>query len=1291
VTSRVDQIEKLIADIDNLLNIRGKRLSSRLLSGQNTEAREVLETIRKFLVQERESEISNTHHQNNQTGEVRRSPLLEKFVNQSNKQSLGQQNQPEQEQGNVLIQQLKSELSSLIQPLQAELAAMMQERENLVQEIRQLEQKRLHNYSLSQQYAHQEQMISEFLQLLMSRVASTLTPQMADSSANQDNYSSIETASLATPDILESSEKLQKLTYLTGELDQRLLSLDGTVNFVFEALQRNINTYYESLSQGLAKMHSTGVQGQQFMVNFLHNLTQHLQQQAQIRELSFPDLETSQPPFASASLPIPTKPIPTNTTAPELAPQDYTSGETSQSWGFSLPEAEQEDVNDVSMADDLDAMLLDLSVDDSSSFDKAKTAQQDDLELVGDEVDQLYASLLDTDHVNDLRVDQENLSSSHITETQPTFVIHPSEPEVMPENNITESTLASRITPITRVPDPWLEQADAELESWTELFFEEDTNPEKWGDFSGSSSTAVMSPDNLSVQPSSADTITALSELFTEEQKLEIASSWEAAAVIAHSQQLQVATPNQEDGDLDNYIPASPQENLLASHESQSANVADITLDEEQIQQLNQDLANFDELNVDYDTPNLAESNVELREVKPISWPQTEADLDFSPTNKDEITVSQTSADQQSSFGGADSVNGSVNSTNITPNMLDSVWYLGVDVGTSGISAALLNRSTAVVYPICWSAENQQRLTSFPLSFRLPAEVYLPTSPQGEAERGEAQKMAENHQHNFYSVQLKPYLHVAIPYKNEQQRWEPVLQFNQFSAGPLTWVVRSLSKLLLTLKSDRYSTTQGLIASAVGLSHETFRHIINNIAGVVCTCPFSWSEQYRFNVREAVLNSQLVSHPQQIFFVEEAIASLLSILDGADGETVQISDSEGLHPVKSSYDSLVGNSFVINIGASTTEMTLVDLPDNLQELKHDDFMLHSFAYAGNGIEQDIICQLLLPPDYRQPRQINSPDNTTTTNNSWQWQNPFPGLEQMRWESLGLEELDLPQVAEPDMTARIRLQQKLESSLLGRAVLDAALALKLILQQQDSFTLELADVQWVLQRRDLENRVFAPFVRSLNREFNKLLAARGITTEAINQAIITGGGACLGAVNYWLRQKLPHTKIIQYLYLGENGAPNCSRVAYGLATLPLHPQVLEQPKQHYTDYFLFMELLRLVPDRTVSFGEILQLFEDSGINTSICQRRLLAFLENELPPGLIPAIPDSTWLSSSSRNNRDYKAIASAPLFEKQGNLSYRPNFSQVLVLQTYLNAIKASTKQPINEPYTVNFAVQVTD
>ncbi|MBN3938866.1 hypothetical protein [Nostoc sp. NMS9] len=1360
MTFSTDEIQKLIADIDNLLASGGKRLS-RFLSGQAQEPKEVLERIRNFLVRLQEKAALESGIPNQSSEEPRSplalaepSPLLTKFIDRDYNQYPLPQLEASQEESTVGAGQLKNEFSRLIQPLRSELELLLQERATLIQEIRQLEQKRLQNYSLAQQLTNQEQMITEFLQVLMNRLVPTLTPLLGQTRENSTSSSGgINYATSATQSLLESSNDVERLTQLARELDQRLLSLDGTVNVVFEALQRNINTYYESLSQALARMHSKGMQGEQLMASFVNNLTQHLQQES-------PSSQSSLLGGESETLPSLTEPA-------EIA-----AGVAPQSFELVQPETSSPLTNEqqeTTLTEDLDAVLLQLGLDSSEYSQTPTELPQDVSAAIGDEVDQLYASLFDAGDVNNSSLDvPTNDLSASTASPSPLNIAQP--PPVSP---IVDSAI---VTPETDLPIQDLGEITDSSEPQEELFFAEDTDLDSPLSFS---TPQIDSLPQISTQPASVDTINTLTDLLpdagSEPQLLEVSSFGDNATARATDllpdtdnklQLLEVSsfvdnattttpvTPevleialaeptesiatsevliNNDRSELssDNYIAASPQENLLSIESNQSPAVPDISLDEEQLQQLDRDLANFDrQLNSESQpATNLDVLSEPLDNIQNTTSPENlQVAENTSTTAFSSLAVPQVETEKKEvTTPVAESylppIANSINNPEVSPNVLESVWYLGIDLGTTGISAALLNRSTFVVHPIYWSAENPSGTSSFQQSFRLPTEVYLPIAsvPHGENETIEAHEQtapaavaqdkvpdrsattpatprstADPTKNILYSAQLKPYLQVAIPYKSERHKWEPVLQLNEFSAGPLIWVVRSLSKLLLTLKSEKTSTTPSLVAAAVGIGEQDFPQIINNIAGVICTCPSSWSEQYRFNVREALLTSKLIQHPQQVFFVEEAIASLLPELDAANGEQVKLSDAQGSHPAKTSEHPIVGNTLVINIGTTATEMLLVNIPETLQQLTYNDFMLHSFAYAGKGIEQDIICQLLLPPKSRQSR-LETPSDAcgglrlrkTTTSNPWQWQPSIPGLDQMRWQTLGLEELELPRVGEPDITARIRLQQRLESSLLGQAVLDAALALKLILQHQDSFTLELADQRWVLQRRDLESQVFIPFVRRLNRELNKLLVACGIPTEAINQAILTGGVACVGTVNRWLRQKLPSTKIIQDLYLGENGAPNCSRVAYGLAMLPLHPQILDIPRQQYTDYFLFTELLRLLPDRPLSFGEVIQLFEGRGINTRTCQQRLLAFLSGELPSGLIPSVIESTWLTQSSQENPDYQAIATAPLFEKQGSLTYRPNSQQLLSLRRYLDAIKASNQQSLEEPYTVNFALEV--
>jgi phosphate uptake regulator len=1140
VTPPATEIQTLIADIDSLLANKGNRLS-RVLSNQGQEERKILENIRAFLANLAESQ--------NQS------------LTQSNPSSEG------------------VDFAAVLQPLHTEIQGLLQERKNLVEEIRHLEQQRLHNYSLAQQIANQEQVISEFLQALMSRVGGNIAPAIELTQPNplpqQYITSPVESDEAIIPSNIPSQQELERIKRLAAELDQKLRSFDGSVNVVFEALQRNIHTYHDSLSEALLRMHSKGMQGEELLTSLIENWQQILHQN-QANQAS-----------VAKSTPV-DKSLESNLTTSNSA-----------------------------IASDLDTLLAELSQENN------------------DEVDKLYASLFDTEVASvaptleqqlDLAV-SENPKVAKIAVSEVVDRPIQTEPEVVEKTTLPETP---NILENTTLPDPWEHKPSPNAEALAGLDTAEIEN--SWNAIA----LTDAAPTRIIVKPlepaNSEDIITSLAELLPE--VLEPTIDPETAP--------------------ENYVLASPQEDLLSQATAEiDAGMPDIDIDDVHLDQLEQDLSNF--------------SGEEKPEAQILPSP-ADLELDALDTLDTQLILEDFSL---------------TNPPPIAPSTLKSVWYLGVDLGTTGISATLLNRATTEIYPLFWSVENANQEIAAKRSFRLPAEVYLPSSASAENQNSQAGDATKP---SLFSAELKPYLNVVLPYRKANQKIEPILQPNEVATVPLVWMVRSLSKLLLTLKSDRNSTTLGLTAAASGLNPDQFRQIIDNLAGVICSCPSGWLEQYRFNVREALLISKLVEHPQQVFFIEEAIASLLSELDGANGEELKIINRQGTRSAKSSETPLLGNTLVINIGAGATEMTLVDLPENLLELAHSDFMQHNFAYAGKGIRQDILCQLLLSEKWRESRNLN-PTEATATKNAFHWQPSIPGLEQALLSSLELEQLALPRPGEPDVPERIRLQKRLESSQLGQTLLEAATRAKLVLQHQETFIIELADQRWTLHRRDLESQVFVPFVRRLNRELNRLLVARGIPTEAINQAVLTGGVASLAAVSRWLRQKLPNAKIIQHLYLDENGAPVCSRVAYGLSALPLHPQVLEIPRQQYTDYFLFTELLELLPERAISFGEAIQLFEARGINTRSCQQRLLAFLEGEIPAGLVPNSVDSMWLSEASIENPDYRAIVSVPLFEKQGSLTYRPNLDQVRSLKQYLDAIQGSTQQSLKEPYTVNFVI----
>lgn len=637
-------------------------------------------------------------------------------------------------------------------------------------------------------------------------------------------------------------------------------------------------------------------------------------------------------------------------------------------------------------------------------------------------------------------------------------------------------------------------------------------------------------------------------------------------------------------------------------------------------------------------------------------------------------------------------------------------WCLGIDIGTTGISAVLLDRLTCELFPIYWS--EQQPGGAIEKSFRLPTTVQL--SGDGSAlpiglaiDSAASRQQATVMLHDF-----KPYLKVAVPHYSPQTSiWEPILQWSDQHSLALSTLHQALQTLLATLSAQRWHSIDAAdaaqllscrICGAVGMNAQRFQRVLQHLNQVIVGYPANWSDTYTLNLREAILGARLVAHPDQICFIEDAIAAVLSGLRSSDDRAVVLPN--GLSQKSSLHNAdWQGGTLAISAGATVTELAIVNLPTSLASLTYSDFTIRSLPYAGNAIDQDIICQLLHSPRFRQPRRaerrgtnllnayLAAAESSERSGEAWNWQATDPDIEQATWNSLSLNDLTLPLPGEPDLLNRQRLQQRLESSPLGQSILEAARHLKLIFQHQDRFTLELGDQQWHLTRQDMGSRVILPYIQRLNRELNTLLAQTGMPMQAINQVVCTGGTASLRAIARWLRQKLPNATIIQDTYVStralspqEHRPLTCSRIAYGLATLPLHPQVLDVPRQQYSDYFLLLELLRAFPDQPLTSGGVMQLLERRGINTQACHLHILALLEGHLPPGLVPIERDAHLLTSDSRQNPEYAALLEAPLFNKRDQ-TYEPNYVQWSRFQQYLNNLLATTHQTLTEPLLASF------
>lgn len=570
-------------------------------------------------------------------------------------------------------------------------------------------------------------------------------------------------------------------------------------------------------------------------------------------------------------------------------------------------------------------------------------------------------------------------------------------------------------------------------------------------------------------------------------------------------------------------------------------------------------------------------------------------------------------------------------------------WYLSLDLGT-GLSACLLNRNSQKVYPIYWKSNTNSPSDSDQVTFRLPCEVDWQETPNAK----------ERKLKNF-----KPYLNIAIPYVRITQDTAsevsqvpvPLIQLSDNQTVFLGKFQRALQLLLSTLTPESQKPLKGLMlpkfytCEAIGLDSKTLDSVLKHLAGVIVGFPCQGTQAYRLNVEKAILDANLVKSSEHILWLEETIAIMLAQLR-SDG-MISMSD---------------GGVLVIDAGATTTEIALVELPDPIEDLTHADFVCHSWAYGGDSLDLDIVCQLLL----------NSPTG-----------------KQLQSQVFSEQELIKPQAGCPDLQHRYRLQQQLYSQPLGVALLDAAKSLKVILPQQQHYRLNIEDYQWELNWTDLERLVLVPFINQFNSELNHAIAKAGISSLAINQAICLGGNGVWTKLNRWLRQKLPSAMIFQNdsreIGVEEGFLWDQVQVAMGLATLPLYPQVLDRSRHQYSDYFLLTELLNGFEERSLSIDQVMQLLESRGINTRSCQSRILNILKAQLPPGLIPREPELLLIHPASRQTPDYQRLSEGNLFIQEGDRCYRLNREQADQVRHYLKQLLSDYQQSLEEPAVIPF------
>jgi len=1324
--------------------------------------------------------------------------------------------------------------SSLTEPLQRDIEALRQEQQALIQEIKQLEAKRQQQQSLAQQQANQQQIISEFLQVLTTRLEETLDRdlsqmlggvenQLLQSSAapyslgaGQSEQSAIDVTrreqTSAEDSRMTPAQRLEQMQSFQSRADNLLMRLDSTMSIVFDTLQTNLETHQASLSQGIENMYGLSQQSEAMFVAFVNHLAEQLGREASSYvpgPIAIANLESAATTLSNTS--IDQSAAPQSRTG-ELGAEDifpYAGTEISGQFG----QLRRDRLETPISLPDLTDNLFGSAPEKPGEETRFSGAASEDMQAeIGENVEDLYASLFAGEVVAELELEAEDFTLENIENTAG---IEPIKAQNLAVDETTE--------PLNTAEDLFVNLLD-EGESLEDILVGEDS------DFIIGNFVDDLTLDTEDLFEPQVATVPEVSEphsLSIADRQIDIDADDRPNLEITQNRGENFDTPivdrppasvpaeiNQNrrgvtargpsardvhTGEFDTpsqrlddaYIQASPDEDLLPVQALEDDLDRALNLDNNTLELLETDLYNLEGLpttssgrsnssvTVPASSPKGGTQNPfvepaeeelgtledlfsDVLELSSDDEPfvledELEDDLfaseDESKLTLDEILASLTETDsptaktdevrsslpeskkknltptdskapvidrkielgefptQQESA--AHSVSGAIGSScGESQNRRNHRWYLGIDFGSSGLSATLLDRASHQLHPIYWEATEhskapQDKGFAASASFRIATSAVIREIAPGDSGQRVTVKSVGFRQlalpaGDFLLENFKLPLKVGIPYQREAAgMYEPLLQWSPLQAVSIALPLHGLRALLATLnprkqgqKFDKLAEVSdaaipanfaelpvsNLICGASGLTAQTLDAALLDLQGVILGTPAGWGNAYGFNLREAVLGAGLVAPGSPIFVVPDTIATLLAAITPVKNSTgIQSGaidsiqdDSKGSEaaPLTVNASSFSGGTLILNAGATTVEFALVELPSNLQDLTRADFTCQSFEAAGNAFDQDIVCQLL------------------AKNETW-----------------GMS-IDLPRPGHPDLPSRYQLQQRLQGSAFGLQLLEAARHLKVILQHQESFVLDIGQQHWDVKRRDLESLVLVPFVQQLNRELNALFSRAGMSPAGINQAICAGGMGSWPAIARWLRQKLPNAIVVQDWELevdrdisathnsaltsvskNTNFSGKTGRVACGLASLALYPQILDVPQQQYSDFFLLWELMQVLGAETLSFEEILQLLERQGVNTSTCESRILEILSGKLPSGLLPTEEDFMLLAEESRQNPDWEAILAEPLFFEDVSLGYRLNIEHSFVVREYLGLLASSSQQKLLEPATIAWDV----
>jgi hypothetical protein len=334
VTSEKAQIQSLIDEIDEVLRTSKPRFPWGR-SKATSQQRRILEDTRSYLSSLKQQLLED------QLGRSERGSLSGALKTNDSIESAQQVLQ-------AVLQEMNYLRVNMLQPMRSEVESLQHQRQMLLQEIHQLQTQK--QQSLSGQ-AVSQQFLVEFLQSAMGQLQQTLTHQVQQlmlqfaGQAQQQNLPGGHLPNLpAANSAMQISPPDPRL--MQQQSDQLMMRLDSTLRIIFESLQKNIQSYQDSLEQGLHRMHGLGQQGEAMFSTMVNRLAEQMGREASAY------LQASAPsqPAANSSSIAPSKSAPSKSAPSKSAPLSF-DGFTDE-----LPEKALGDVEIDDLLDELNSM-----------------------------------------------------------------------------------------------------------------------------------------------------------------------------------------------------------------------------------------------------------------------------------------------------------------------------------------------------------------------------------------------------------------------------------------------------------------------------------------------------------------------------------------------------------------------------------------------------------------------------------------------------------------------------------------------------------------------------------------------------------------------------------------------------------------------------------------------------------------------------------------------------------------------------------------------------------------------